>query len=47
MILPFLFEDSRCLANIYSFVILNLIQGVHLTPCTFRNDSQPLIDSRH
>jgi hypothetical protein len=32
--------NSRCLANILSFVIQNLTQYIHRTSCTFKNDSQ-------
>ena len=41
------FRNSTFLANIYSFIIQNLIQGVHCTPCTFNNDSQVSMYSRN
>ncbi len=39
--------ESTLLANIFSFIIQSLTQHVHCTSCTFKNDSQPLIDSRN
>ena len=37
--------NCRLLANIFSFDFQILIQHVHCTSCTFRNHSQPSIDS--
>jgi hypothetical protein len=41
------YVNFKLLANILSFTELNIIQHIHRTPCTFRNHSQPSIDSRH
>ena len=33
-------EELKFLATIFSFVIQNLTEYIHRTPCTFKNDSQ-------
>jgi hypothetical protein len=42
-----IYQKSRGLATILSFVIQNLTEYIHCTSCTFRNHSEPLNDSRN